>query len=79
MVCCDRRRGNDFKLREGKFILDIRKKITVRKVKQWLRLPRGGGCPILGGMQGQTEWCTEQPDGAVGVSVHYRRVGLYDL
>jgi len=39
-ACSSRRRGNDFKLKKGRYRSAIRKKfITVRVVRHWHRLP----------------------------------------
>jgi len=48
-VCSDRRKGNSFKLEEGRLRLGVRKKLfTLRMVRPWPRLPREvGDAPSL--------------------------------
>ena len=73
----DRAGRNVFKLKEGRFGLDIGKKFfTQRVVRHWHRLPREAvnvpslekvtqkscGCPIPIDAQGQVGWGTGQPD-----------------
>ena len=53
----DRTKGNGFRLKEGKFRLDVRKKIfTQRMVRRWHSCPDKMWCPIPGGVQGQVGW-----------------------
>ena len=56
--------------------MDIRKIFTVRVVRYWHRMPRGGGCFVPGGIQDQAVWGS---DLAAGVPVHCRGVGLDGL
>jgi len=72
-ACSDKMRGKGFILEEGKFSLDIRKKVfTVRAVRHWNRLPRDCECLPPGGIQGQAGWGCEQP-GLVGAVPAYSR------
>jgi len=59
----DRTRENDLKLKEGRFRLDVKRKLfTKRVVRPWHCCPEGCGCPIPGGAQGQVGWGPGQPE-----------------
>jgi len=71
------RGGHGFKVKEGEFRLDVRKKFfTVMVVKHWNRLPRE---VADGNIQGQIAQGSEQSGPAEDVRAHCRGVGLDNL
>ncbi|KAK4825506.1 LOW QUALITY PROTEIN: hypothetical protein QYF61_000019 [Mycteria americana] len=78
-VCSDRTRGKGFKLKEGRFRLDIRKSFFMMKVDRTLEQVAHRSCEWPSLEVFKVAWSFEQPDLVGDVPGHGRGVGLDDL
>ncbi|KAJ7414828.1 hypothetical protein WISP_81172 [Willisornis vidua] len=76
----DRTRSNWFKLEEGKFMLNMQKKLYCKDGEALeLLAKRSFGSPVPGNVQGRAGWGMEQAGLMGGVSAHGRGFELDDL
>lgn len=79
-TCVNRTRGDGFKLKRGQIQTTYEAEVFYSEVTENLEqiAQRIGKYPVSGNGQGQTGWCSEQPENEI-VSAHCRGAGLDDL